>query len=97
MLDASATSLTGKVALVTGGGGGMGRAIAETFAAHGARVTIAEIDAQRAAETLDAITKAGGQARAWVVDIREKSGVDEFISGTLEEFGRVDVLVNNVG
>lgn len=97
MLDASATSLKGKVALVTGGGGGMGRAIAETFAAHGARVAIAEIDTQRAAETLEAIEKMGGEARASVLDIREKAGVAEFVESAQSAFGRLDVLVNNVG
>ena len=97
MLEANATSLAGKVALVTGGGGGMGRSIAETFAAHGARVAIAEIDAQRAAETVQAIEKMGGEARASVVDIREKTGVADFVESAHEAFGRLDVLVNNVG
>jgi len=97
MLEANASSLEGKVALVTGGGGGMGRSIAETFAAHGARVAIAEIDAQRAAETLEAIEKNGGEARASVLDIREKAGVEEFVTSSREAFGRLDVLVNNVG
>ena len=97
MLEATATSLRGKVALVTGGGGGMGRAIAETFAAHGARVAIAEKDATRAAETVEQIEKTGGEARASVVDIREKAGVAEFVEGARDAFGRLDILVNNVG
>jgi len=97
MLEPTATSLTGKVALVTGGGGGMGRAIAETFAAHGARVAIAEIDAQRAADTVERIEKMGGEARASVLDIREKAAVAEFVGSAKEAFGRLDVLVNNVG
>jgi len=75
----------------------MGRAIAETFAAHGARVAIAEKDATRAAETVEQIEKTGGEARASVVDIREKAGVAEFVEGARDAFGRLDILVNNVG
>ncbi|HUF84295.1 MAG TPA: SDR family NAD(P)-dependent oxidoreductase [Acidimicrobiia bacterium] len=89
--------LTDKVAVVTGGGGGIGRGIAEAFAAHGARVVIAEIDGDRAAETEAAIREAGGTAAAEVVDVREADQVDALRAATLDHYGRVDVLVNNVG
>lgn len=85
--------LAGRVALVTGGGGGIGRAISETFAAHGARVVVAEIDEGRAVDTVAAITAAGGDASASVVDVRNEDAVD--VLG--RDVGSVDVLVNNVG
>ncbi|MGQ0802501.1 MAG: SDR family NAD(P)-dependent oxidoreductase [Actinomycetota bacterium] len=89
--------LTDKVAVVTGGGGGIGRGIAEAFAAHGAPVVIAEIDPERAAETEAAILKAGGNAIAVVTDVRAPNQVDTLRATTLDHYGRVDVLVNNVG
>ena len=66
MLDRSAVSLEGKVAIVTGGGGGMGRSISETFAAYGAAVIVAEQDAGRAEETVAASEERGGRALAHV-------------------------------
>jgi 2-hydroxycyclohexanecarboxyl-CoA dehydrogenase len=89
--------LTGKVAVVTGGGGGIGRGISETYAAYGAKVVVAEIDADRAAETVTAIRDAGGDALAQVTDVRERDQVDALTEVTIAEYGRVDVLVNNVG
>jgi NAD(P)-dependent dehydrogenase (short-subunit alcohol dehydrogenase family) len=89
--------LTGKVAVVTGGGGGIGRAVSETFATHGAKVVVAEIDADRAVETVEAISAAGGDALAQHVDVRQRDEVASLAEATLAEYGRVDVLVNNVG
>jgi len=97
MLDRSAGSLEGKVSVVTGGGGGIGRGIAETFAAHGARVVVAERDPGRARETALAIRKAGGQALECVVDVQERAQVAQLLQATLAAWGRIDVLVNNVG
>ena len=89
--------LGGKVAVVTGGGGGIGRAVSETFADHGARVVVAEVDADRAADTVAAIQADGGDARAEVVDVRRPDDVSRLAGATIGDYGRVDVLVNNVG
>ena len=96
MLDLSAISLKGKVAVVTGGGGGIGRSIAETFAAYGAKVVV-ERDASRAKETVEGIGARGGEALACVADVQEKAQVAAMAAATLARFGRVDILVNNVG
>lgn len=90
--------LEGKVAVVTGGGDGIGGAIARLFAEHGARVEIAEIDPERAATKEAEITRAGGTAHAHVVDVRDDDQVATFAEAVLAEHdGRIDVLVNNVG
>lgn len=90
--------LDGKVAVVTGGGDGIGGAISRLFAAHGALVEIAEIDPDRAATKEAEIAAAGGVARAHVVDVRIDDQVAAFAADVIERHaGRVDVLVNNVG
>jgi NAD(P)-dependent dehydrogenase (short-subunit alcohol dehydrogenase family) len=93
----SAALLAGKVAVVTGGGGGIGRAISETFAAHGAKVVVAEIDPERAADTVAAIRADGGEALAQPVDVRQTDEVASLADAAFGRYGRVDVLVNNVG
>jgi 3-oxoacyl-[acyl-carrier protein] reductase len=85
------------VAVVTGGGAGIGRAIAETFAACGAAVVIAERDPQRAQEAVAAISARGARALARVGDVTQQAAVDALARETLAALGRVDVLVNNVG
>jgi NAD(P)-dependent dehydrogenase (short-subunit alcohol dehydrogenase family) len=85
--------LPGRTALITGGGGGIGRAIAETFAAHAARVVIAEINPERAEATVDAIRAGGGDASGEVVDVGDEAAVAELARSV----GPIDVLVNNVG
>jgi NAD(P)-dependent dehydrogenase (short-subunit alcohol dehydrogenase family) len=97
MLDHSAISLENKVALVTGGGGGIGKSISQTLAHFGARVVVAEQDAQRAKETVDEIRAAGGVALASVVDVQESDQVGKMTDEAFDAYGRVDILVNNVG
>ncbi len=89
--------LEGRVAVVTGGGDGIGGAISRLFAAHGALVEIAEIDPGRAERTVADIRAAGGRARAHVVDVRRSEDVDTLRAAVLAEHGAADVLVNNVG
>ena len=89
--------LAERVAVVTGGGDGIGGAISRLFAAHGAHVEVAEIDEARGAEAVAGIAAVGGSARLHVVDVRDPADVERLRSGVLEGWGRVDVLVNNVG
>ncbi len=89
--------LDDRVAVVTGGGDGIGGAISRLFARHGAHVEIAEIDRDRAAETVDDITASGGSARAELTDVRVEGEVATFRDSVLGRHGSIDVLVNNVG
>jgi len=86
--------LDGKVAIVTGGGAGIGRGIVERLVDEGASVVFAEIDADRARETQVAL---GERAIAVVVDVRDEGAAEALAVAARDAFGRVDVLVNNVG
>lgn len=89
--------LDGRVAVVTGGGDGIGGAISRLFAEHGALVEIAEIDPERAERKQAEIEAAGGTARVHVVDVTQEADVARLAEAVLGTHGRVDVLVNNVG
>jgi NAD(P)-dependent dehydrogenase (short-subunit alcohol dehydrogenase family) len=89
--------LDGKVAVVTGGGDGIGGAISRLFAQHGAIVEIAEIDPERAERALSDIKGRGGVANAHIVDVRRQADVDRLAAEVLEAHGHINVLVNNVG
>jgi len=87
----------GKVAIVTGGAFGIGRAAAVRFAQEGAKVTICDINAERLEETRKLIVEAGGECLSMVVDVRSQEQVEACVAATLEKFGTVDILVNNAG
>ncbi len=89
--------LEGRVAVVTGGGDGIGGAISRLFAQHGALVEVAEIDRQRAERIAGQISDAGHVCAAHVLDVRDDDAVERFRSHVIQTHGRVDVLVNNVG
>jgi 3-oxoacyl-[acyl-carrier protein] reductase len=88
--------LTGRVALVTGASRGIGRAVALTLAGAGATV-VAAARGDHAAETSEAIAAAGGRGRAVSLDLTDAASIDAVVKQTLEEHGRIDVLVNNAG
>lgn len=89
--------LDGRVAVVTGGGDGIGAGIARLFAQHGALVEVAEIDRRRADRICDEVSSAGGQIGSHVVDVTVDADVARLAEAVLAKHGRVDVLVNNVG
>jgi NAD(P)-dependent dehydrogenase (short-subunit alcohol dehydrogenase family) len=89
--------LAGKSAIVTGGGRGIGRAISEAFAREGCRVLVADIDVGNAAETAEAISRAGGSAMHRLLDVTVEGEVAATVKEAVAAFGRLDVMVNNAG
>jgi len=87
--------LNNKIAIITGAGSGIGRAIAELFAQEGARVVVDDLYSERAQETVRRITKAGGEALAVEADVSKKEAVEALVAQALAAYGRIDILVNN--
>lgn len=86
--------LNSKIAVVTGAGSGIGRAIAEQLAAEGATVVVSDINADSAKETAAAL---GNNSVGLRVDVTSRESVDEMVEAVTGEFGRIDILVNNAG
>src|SRR5438132_1356894 len=89
--------LKNRVAIITGSGSGIGRAIAESFAAQGAKVVVVDKDLVCAQETVEHIVGAGGIAQAEQADVTSSANVATMVSRTLSAYGQIDILVNNVG
>jgi NAD(P)-dependent dehydrogenase (short-subunit alcohol dehydrogenase family) len=92
-----AGTFAGKVALVTGGGSGIGRATALAFAREGARVVVADIDAETASATAARIAEGGGAARPVRADVAAEADVAAMVATALDAFGRLDCAFNNAG
>ena len=88
----------GKIALVTGGARGIGRAISETFASRGANIIIADLQVELAENTAKEISESTGrETLAVAVNVADPKSVNEMMEKSLEKFGRIDILVNNAG
>ena len=91
------TDLSGQVAIVTGGARGLGRAIAQTLSACGAKIALVDVNADTLAETVAAIRQAGGTAEAFVADVTDSKRVNEVVEEVVSRLGGLDILVNNAG
>lgn len=89
------TRLKDKVAIVTGGGAGIGRATCELFAEEGARVVVAERDPARGADVVQGIVRQGGTAVFVPCDVSDEASVERMVAQAAAKFGGVDILVNN--
>lgn len=90
-------SLNERLAVVTGAGSGLGRAIALMLAARGARVAAVDLDAATAAETAALIGKSGGRAKSFQADTSVAEDIDRAVSGAVSELGPLEIMVNNAG
>ena len=86
-----------KIAIVTGGASGMGRAVCEQMGRHGATMVVADINQEGAKEVAESIVAAGGQARAVRLDVTQREDVHALVNETAREHGRLDLIFNNAG
>ena len=93
----SSIDLSGKVAVVTGSGRGLGLAYAHALAAHGASVVVNDVDEAVAEQAVKSIVEAGGTAVAEVVPVGTTEAAERLVGRAVEEFGRLDILVTNAG
>ena len=96
-LSTLSRSIAGRVALVTGAASGMGEATARLFADEGARLALVDRDADRLAEVAARIRDAGGDVRAWPLDVTDAAGIRRTVAEVAEHFGGIHILVNNAG
>jgi NAD(P)-dependent dehydrogenase (short-subunit alcohol dehydrogenase family) len=89
--------LDGKVAVITGAGSGIGRVAASLFAAEGARVVVADVNADHAVAAVEEITSAGGSATAVTVDVSDERQVSDMVETAVATYGALHVLFNNAG
>jgi NAD(P)-dependent dehydrogenase (short-subunit alcohol dehydrogenase family) len=89
--------LAGKVALITGAGGGLGGAIAQRFAGEGARLVCTDLHFERADAIAQQVQGLGGDASALAVDVSDPAECEAQVAATIERYGRIDILVNSAG
>jgi NAD(P)-dependent dehydrogenase (short-subunit alcohol dehydrogenase family) len=89
--------LKDRVAIVTGGGKGIGKAISLAFASEGAKVVVAARDLSKLEETVKEIKSKGGRAKAIQTDVTDEKQIQRMVSETIKEYGQIDILVNNSG
>jgi 2-deoxy-D-gluconate 3-dehydrogenase len=89
--------LKGRVAIVTGGNGGIGLGMARGLAASGASVVVAGRNADKSYAAVRDLGKLGAEAMAVMVDVTDEAAVDRLVTATRERFGRIDILINNAG
>lgn len=89
--------LKDKVAIITGGGAGIGGATARLFAAEGARVVVADLNPETGASTAEAILRAGGEALFVETDVSDETSMSAMVARCIEAYGRIDILHNNAG
>jgi NAD(P)-dependent dehydrogenase (short-subunit alcohol dehydrogenase family) len=95
--DQPAAGLTGQVAVVTGGGAGIGQGIAVGLARFGADIVVADIDPDRGKVTARQVEQAGRRSAVVATDVRDTAQVRAMVDAAVERFGRLDILVNNAG
>ena len=88
---------TGKVALITGGGGGIGRATALGFALRGAKIVIVDHDEAQGKASADIVTQRGGDVRFVRADVTKSASVQDYVKAALDAYGRIDCFFNNAG
>ncbi len=90
-------SIKGRIAIITGAASGMGKATAQLFADEGARVAALDVNAEPLNAVVEEIEAAGCEARAWTVDLADRSAIERVIGEIGTHFGAIDILVNNAG